>query len=365
MKFTPFLISVLIIVGFSSALWAQEEKPTPDEAEKPSEEVAEEKAEGTEEEEEKDKEKSIEDITEDSDRIDGLLTLFRDRKSGAVRLLLNEEDLNKEFLYFSYTENGPAEGGFFIRGSYQISTALVFEIRRYFNRIEIVEKNTNFYFNPEKAIARAAQANITDALIFDKEIEAEDEESGELLIPVDDLFLKETFYRLSPLSNPNKKPHEVFSIGSLSKEKSKIREIKNYPENTDLRVEFVYENPKNYQRGGDAVTNNRTISVLVQHSIMLAPENPIEPRLDDPRVGYFGHQITDLSSTSVTPYRDIIERWRLEKKDPDAKLSEPVKPIVFWLENTTPLELRPIIEKAALQWNEAFEKAGFKNALQI
>ena len=98
---------------------------------------------------------------------------------------------------------------------------------------------------------------------------------------------------------------------------------------------------------------------------MLAPENPIEPRLDDPRVGYFGHQITDLSSTSVTPYRDIIERWRLEKKDPDAKLSEPVKPIVFWLENTTPVELRPIIEKAALQWNEAFEKAGFKNALQI
>lgn len=98
---------------------------------------------------------------------------------------------------------------------------------------------------------------------------------------------------------------------------------------------------------------------------MVAPEDPIEPRFDDPRVGYFGHQITDLSSTDVTPYRDVIERWRLEKKDPDAKLSEPVKPIVFWIENTTPVEIRPIIEKAALRWNEAFEPAGFKNALQV
>ena len=231
-----------------------------------------------------------------------------------MRLLLNEADLDKEFLYFSYTENGPAEGGFFIRGSYQISTALVLEFRRFFNRIEIVEKNTRFYFDSEKAIARAAHANVTDAVIFDQKIEAEDEEAGEILIQVDDLFLKESFYQLSPLPNPDKKPHEQFSVGSLSKEKSKIREIKNYPENTDLRVEFVYENPKNYQSGSDAITNNRTVSVLVQHSFMLAPEDPIEPRFDDPRVGYFGHQVTDLSSTSVTPYRDVIERWRLEKK---------------------------------------------------
>ncbi|MDQ8187413.1 zinc-dependent metalloprotease [Pelagicoccus sp. SDUM812002] len=118
-------------------------------------------------------------------------------------------------------------------------------------------------------------------------------------------------------------------------------------------------------RGSPAVTDPRNLSFVVQHSLLLAPEEPMEPRFDDPRVGYFGHQVTDLSSTDVTPYRDVIERWRLEKKDTDAEMSEPLKPIVFWIENTTPVEIRPIIEKAALRWNDAFETAGFINALQV
>ena len=182
---------------------------------------------------------------------------------------------------------------------------------------------------------------------------------------MDGLFLAETFYQIAPLPNPDKKPHKVFSLGSLSKDKSKIRSIKNYPKNTDIIVEYVYENSKPFVQGSPAVTDPRNVSVVVQHTILRAPENPIEPRSDDPRVGYFGHQITDLSSTDVTPYRDLIKRWRLEKKDPKAKLSEPVKPIVYWLENTTPVELREIIRDAALTWNEAFEQAGFKNAIEI
>src|SRR6185295_11899415 len=70
-------------------------------------------------------------------------------------------------------------------------------------------------------------------------------------------------------------------------------------------------------------------------------------------------------STDVTPYRDVISRWKLVKKDPAAAVSEPVEPIVYWIENTTPVELRPTIEKAALRWNEAFEAAVFRNALVV
>ena len=95
------------------------------------------------------------------------------------------------------------------------------------------------------------------------------------------------------------------------------------------------------------------------------PDNDFSPRFDDPRVGYFTEQVTDLTSISVTPYRDLINRWYLVKQNPDAAMSDPVEPITFWIENTTPMELRETIRDAALAWNHAFEAAGFSNAIRV
>ncbi|MBX2858220.1 MAG: zinc-dependent metalloprotease, partial [Cellvibrionaceae bacterium] len=310
--------------------------------------------------------KTIKEIIKNSERIDGLFTLFRDKDSGELRLLLKPEQLNTNYLYFTYVENGVHAAGFSLtRGAYNVSQAKSIRLSRHFNKIEWAEQNTHFYSKPEKAISRAEGANISPALIFSQTIEAENKKTGAMLIQVNSLFLSESLFAVRPLPNPDSKPHESFSLGKLSSAKSKIARIRNYPENTDLRVEYVYENDTPYQNGGPAVTDPRYISIVVQHTLLKVPDNPMTPRFDDPRVGYFGHQITDLSSSELTPYRDVISRFRLEKKDPTARLSEPVKPITFWLENTTPLELRPIIAEAALRWNDAFEKAGFKNALVI
>jgi hypothetical protein len=98
---------------------------------------------------------------------------------------------------------------------------------------------------------------------------------------------------------------------------------------------------------------------------MAMPENDYKPRFDDPRVGYFMTQVNDQSSMGATPYHDLVHRWNLKKKDPNAAISEPVEPITWWMENTTPKEIRPIIKAAGEQWNLAFEKAGFKNAVII
>jgi hypothetical protein len=95
------------------------------------------------------------------------------------------------------------------------------------------------------------------------------------------------------------------------------------------------------------------------------PENNYQPLFDDPRVGYFTTQVNDMTSTSSTPYRDFVHRWNLVKKEPNASISEPIEPIVWWMENSTPKELRPIIKAAGEKWNLAFEKAGFKNAIVI
>ena len=95
------------------------------------------------------------------------------------------------------------------------------------------------------------------------------------------------------------------------------------------------------------------------------PENDYEVRYDDPRVGYFTTQVDDQTSTSSTPYRDLVHRWHLKKKDPNAAISEPVEPITWWIENSTPIEWRATITEGVLQWNKAFEKAGFKNAIVV
>jgi len=117
--------------------------------------------------------------------------------------------------------------------------------------------------------------------------------------------------------------------------------------------------------GGPDITDPRYVRIRVQHSLIEVPDNDFKPRKDDARIGFFTQQTTDQTSTSPVPYKDKINRWFLKKKDPAAALSEPVEPIIFWIENTTPVEYRQTIMEAGLKWNEAFEKAGFKNAIQM
>ncbi len=112
-------------------------------------------------------------VLKDSDRIDGLFTLYRDRKTGALRMALTADELEKTYLYFTYTENGvPAAGQF--RGAFGMSRADVFRVSRYYDRIEFIVENTSYYFDESKAIARAADANVSHAVAATEKIEAED-----------------------------------------------------------------------------------------------------------------------------------------------------------------------------------------------
>ncbi|MEE8236850.1 MAG: zinc-dependent metalloprotease, partial [Gammaproteobacteria bacterium] len=130
-------------------------------------------------------------------------------------------------------------------------------------------------------------------------------------------------------------------------------------------VEYVYENPAPVVSGASDITDSRYVSIYVQHSLLAMPENGYRPRLTDHRMGYFAEQVTDLTDDSPTPYRDLVQRWHLVKKDPGAVLSEPVEPITWWIENTTPLEFRDAIREGVLAWNQSFEKIGFRNALVV
>jgi hypothetical protein len=308
--------------------------------------------------------KTLAELTKTSAKYPGLFTIYQDTATGALQMVVRKDQVGKQFIYFSVTDDGAFDAGWpFFRGGFGPNT--VFAVRKNFNKIEFVTQNTSFYFNPGSPLSRAADANISPGLLAAIEVAATDSATGEFLIKADDLFLTEALRQIKPTPNPNARPGTSFLLGSLSKSKTHVVSIKSYPLNTDVVVEYVYENPAPLNEGGPDITDARNVSLRIQHSLLEMPENGYHPRFADPRVGYFTNDVTDLTSTSVTPWRDLVNRWSLVKKDPSAPLSDPVEPITWWIENTTPVVLRPAIREGVLRWNEAFETAGFTNAIVV
>ncbi|WP_194777689.1 zinc-dependent metalloprotease [Pararhodonellum marinum] len=311
--------------------------------------------------EKKSEKKKIEDLTKGHKKFEGLFTFFQDTVSGEIKMLVAKDQIGKEFIYFSQIADGVVDASTF-RGAYGDNK--IFKVERYFNRIEFVTQNVSHYFDPQNPLSRASNANISHGVMASAKIEAEDEEKGLLLIKADNLFLKETFTQVKPSSYPMQSPM-AFKLGNLDSDKTKVLAVRNYEKNTDLAIEYVYSSPSVVNGGSSAVTDGRNVSVKVFHSLIEVPDNGYEPRFDDPRVGYFTTNVTDMTSTSPTPFRDLIHRWDLRKKNPEADISEPVEPIVWWIENTTPTAWRQTIRDAVMEWNVAFEAAGFKNAVVV
>jgi hypothetical protein len=114
------------------------------------------------------------------------------------------------------------------------------------------------------------------------------------------------------------------------------------------------------------VPDVRSLFLGLHYSIAKLPEKPMEPRLADPRVGYFTTTVADYTDDlDRIPRERFVSRWRLEKKDPAAALSEPVKPITYWLDRTIPVKYRGAITRGILEWNKAFERIGFKDAIVV
>jgi hypothetical protein len=306
---------------------------------------------------------SIADKIKSCKKKEGLFSLYQDTVTGNVFMIVKKEQLDKEYIYFSYTVDGVVAAGHF-RGSFRDNK--VFTIKRYFDKLEFVVQNTGYYFDKSNPISKAANANISNAILVNQKIVAEDLIKGEMLLDASSIFLSESMCQVKPSPFFGLPPgFQMFSLGGLSREKTKFTTIRNYEKNTDLIVEYVYDNPMPTVGGGKEVTDERAVSIFLQHTLIEAPKNNFKPRADDPRVGYFGEQIEDMTTTSAVAYKDVIHRWNLEKKDTNATISEPIEPITWWIENTTPPEFKETIKEAGEKWNLAFETAGFKNAVVI
>ncbi|MGH7533651.1 MAG: DUF5117 domain-containing protein, partial [Gemmatimonadales bacterium] len=190
------------------------------------------------------------------------------------------------------------------------------------------------------------------------EIAAWNKDSSNVVIDVTGLYSKDVaFLGLS------KRIRDEYKITRLDESRTFIKWIHVYPTNIEVRVVQTYaatEAPASSETG--------TVSVEMNHSMVLLPETPMQPRVFDERVGFFTVQQTDYSrAEDRSVVRRYITRWRLEPKDTAAfrrgELTEPIKPIVFYIDPATPVKWRSYLKQGIEDWNQAFEAAGFKNAI--
>ncbi len=150
----------------------------------------------------------------------------------------------------------------------------------------------------------------------------------------------------------------------FDKERSALSSHKAFPKNMEVEALLTFTPNDRDNVNLSTVPDARYVPISVHYSFLELPREPMVPRLVDDRVGYFLDAYKDMSRDSKDDYWvRYINRWKLEKKDPTAALSEPKEPIVYYLENTIPVEWRPYIKAGIEEWNKAFEKAGFKNAI--
>ncbi|MFK8161722.1 MAG: DUF5117 domain-containing protein, partial [Lewinella sp.] len=351
--FSKSMFLFLLLCCLAIPISAQKEKPKEvDKTEAPTDEKKEEKK----------KKKSpfkayAEVITDEAESTTGLFNTHRvgDKYYFEVPL----EMLGKDMLLVSRIAKIPANlgGGYFNAGT-KTNQQLV-QWSRNHHSIHLKSISYSSVADEELPINISVQNNNYAPLIMAFKIEAFNEDSTAAVIGVNDLFLSD----VPAISGLPTRIRSTYKVRSLDKKRSYISRMSAYPENVEIRhdMTFTAAAPPSNARTG-------TISLQMAQSLFLLPEEPMQPRMHDPRVGWFTLSQVDYSSEALkADEKEYIRRWRLEPKDPAAyargELVEPVKPIVYYVDPATPEKFVPYFIQGIEDWQVAFEEAGFKNAI--
>jgi hypothetical protein len=215
-------------------------------------------------------------------------------------------------------------------------------------------------------IQHAVDAANMDSIIWSFNVEAEGKDRS-TVVNATPLFLTD----VADFSFKNS-----FGVGgaggagpAIDEARSFLEEVKAFPTNIEVRALLTYRNAGGGQgpKGGATTppaAAGKSVSALIHHSFVGLPQQTMMGRFFDPRVGYFTQSFEDYASSKTwMEKRQYIARYRLDKKDPKADVSEPVKPIVFYLSREVPEKWRPYLKKGVEDWRPAFEAAGFKDAI--
>ncbi|MEH2173613.1 zinc-dependent metalloprotease [Nostoc sp.] len=288
-------------------------------------------------------------------KLEGLFTLYCSEDSGKVFLELKPEQLNKDYLAIVTLESGVGESG--IYSGLPLSD-FIFYFQRVNNRLHFVVRNVKFRTDsiPEQ---RSLTRSFSDSVLYSLEIATIDPKSKNILIDLNGLLMQD-LPGLTPLLK-----YSLQADYRLDVRKSYFGDVNSFPENVE--IDSIYGFSSIEGSNLIAVPDSRALNLKVHYSFsQIRENNGYIPRLADDRVGYFTTVFQDFSNNNAREsFVRYINRWHLEPSNPDAPLSPPKKPIVYWIENAVPLEYRDAIREGVLMWNKAFEKAGFQNAIEV
>ena len=303
---------------------------------------------------------TIEEKTREMKKYAGYIDFYWDENAGKIWLDINR--LDSEILYVNSLPAGLGSNDIGLdRGL--LGDSRIVRFQRVGRKLLMVQPNYNYRaLSSDPAEKRAVEQSFAQSTLWAFTIEAEG--SGHALVDATDFLLRDAMQVSSRIRQMKQ--------GNFSLDKNRsalyINRTRNFPLNTELEATLSFTNSDG-EVGNFVQTvtpSSEAFTVRVHHSFVQLPDNNYQPRIFDARSGFFAISYFDYSTPVTEPIEKfMICRHRLVKKDPTAAVSEPVKPIVYYLDNGTPEPIRSALLEGARWWDAAFEAAGFKNAFQV
>jgi hypothetical protein len=277
---------------------------------------------------------------------DGLFKLHL--KEEHLYLELRPDQLDKPYLAPISIARGMGMGGHTL--NFEEQWVLLF--KRVNDKIQVIRRNVRFAARLGSPISKAVETTYTDSVLFSVPIKTINPTRSSVVFDLQPIFM----------SNFADLP-----LGFLDQNRSTWQKVKAFPKNVEIQVAATF----NGRGTGDDVIDPRGNTVVIQYGLVELPDGLYQPRLADDRIGHFITAVKDFTSDSRdTAYVRYVNRWRLERVDSSpwkegAKLVPPKKKIVFWIEKSVPDEYRAAVREGILEWNKAFEKIGFREAIEV
>ncbi len=306
-------------------------------------------------------------IIKDAKEIPGFFTLYQ--KDEKVWIAIKPEQFDKPF-FFTY--NIPQSVG--ERGLYgsQMGGAEMVVFKKIGNLVQLIAKNAEFYAAPGTPQAQFVSEGFSDSLLASAvTASAPNADSKAVLIEANSLLFTDIPGYLTRLEFAYRMP---FALDTRNTSFSKVN---NNDLLTGLQVQAHFNVPKlsapplvpspvPMPTPPNSTPDPRSMFVSFYYSFAKLPDQPMTPRMADDRVGHFVSSHTDFTEDTLAKTKvHMVNRWRLEKKDPAAALSEPKEPITYWVDKNVPVKYRKSVTDGILEWNKAFEKIGYKNAIVV
>jgi hypothetical protein len=287
----------------------------------------------------------------------GIFTIYF--KHDSIYLSLVPRQLDRDYLLVTQVSQGIGDLG--LDGGASIRSDLV-RFHREGDRVELWVVNSRMAAVPGTPMARTVAYSFGHSVAQSFPIAAE-RDGSEILVNVAPFFVSD-WADVGTVFQTAMAQRKLSGSVSFDAQRSTLQSLRLFGANLEAEVRLTFQTPRNL--GLETVPDYRSIPIGIHYSLLELPSTPMRPRLADDRVGFFVSATKDFSrDTAESFFVRYVNRWRLEKKNPGAGLSEPVQPITYYIDRTVPVEWRPFVRAGILEWNRAFEDAGFRDAIRV